>query len=98
MGTNYEHLLVIAVSQIVYFLVAYKFNQLQVDIEISKNNICHLIFSLMSYQYSLVYDENKEKAILDLNPDRIAVSKTQMKKRLQDEELPVNSAINTEYE
>jgi len=98
LGTNYEHLLVIAVSQIVYFLVAYKFNQLQVDIEISKNNICHLIFSLMSYQYSLVYDENKEKAILDLNPDRIAVSKTQMKKRLQDEELPVNSAINTEYE
>ena len=91
-------MIVIVVSQVLYFVIAKKFNQLQVDIEISKNNICHLVFSIMSYQYSLVYDEDKEKAIVDLNPDRIAVSKTHMKKRLRDEDLPVNSGINPEYE
>lgn len=47
--TSYQHLIVIIVSQLVYQLVHYKFGTLQIDSEISHNNICHLVFQIMSY-------------------------------------------------
>lgn len=90
LGSNYQHLLVIVLSQLFYTFVDWKYGQLNVDVEISNNNICHLAFSVMAYQYGLVYDEKKEIAIADLNPEKITNSKSQMKKKLRDEDLPAN--------